>query len=89
MQFGARKILLVGFDMSIEKGSHFHGKHPSPLNNPRQASVDRWRAILDDQAPLLARLGIPVINCASHSRLAAYPRRPLLEALQDDRSDQL
>lgn len=81
LQFGAARILLCGFDCSLEKGVHFHGSHPSPLNNPRQASVDRWRAILDAQAPFLAQAGVSVINCAPHSRLTAYPRQPLLEAL--------
>lgn len=81
VQLEARRILLCGFDCSIEKGIHFHGSHPSPLNNPRQASVDRWRAVLDAQAPLLEQIGIEVINCAPHSRLTAYRRQPLLEAL--------
>lgn len=83
LQLGAGRILLCGFDCSLEKGTHFHGRHPSPLNNPRQASVDRWRGILDAQAPLFQELGVPVINCSPHSRLTAYPRRPLLEALAD------
>lgn len=85
VQFGARRILLAGFDCSIEKGLHFHGSHPSPLNNPRQASVDRWRQILDDQAPVFDRLGIEVINCAPHSRLTAYRRQPLSEAIAHGR----
>ena len=88
VQLGARRILLCGFDCSIEKGIHFHGRHPAPLNNPRQASVDRWRAVLDAQAPFLESRGIEVINCAPHSRLTAYRRQPLLEALADER-DQL
>lgn len=81
LQFGARDVLLCGFDCSLEKGTHFDGRHPSPLDNPRQASVDRWRAALDNQAPLLASMGARVINCAPHSRLSAYPRQPLAEAL--------
>lgn len=81
IQFGARRLLLCGFDSSIEKGLHWHGRHPSPLNNPRQASVDRWGGALDAQAPALESWGVEVINCASHSRLAAFPRRPLMEAL--------
>lgn len=83
VQFKPRRILLVGFDCSIEKGVHFHGSHPSPLNNPRQASVDRWGAVLDAQKALVDHLGIDVVNCAPHSRLTAYRRQPLLEALLD------
>jgi hypothetical protein len=83
LQWGATRVLLVGFDCSIEKGRHFFGSHPSPLDNPRQAGVDRWRAALDSQKPLLDLMGVSVINCAPHSRLSAFPRQPLLEALAD------
>ncbi|MAD98921.1 MAG: hypothetical protein CMB99_16465 [Flavobacteriaceae bacterium] len=82
VQFGASRILLLGLDYSIEKGVHFHGRHQPPLSNPRQASVDKWRGILDRQAPIFEKLGIEVINCAPHSRLAAYPRMPILDALK-------
>lgn len=85
-RFGAAEILLVGFDCSIEKGVHFHGSHPSPLTNPKQGSVDQWRAFLDAAAPALAAAGVQVINCSHHSRLAAFERRPLLEALSCPRS---
>lgn len=83
LQWGATRLLLVGFDCSLEKGRHFFGSHPSPLDNPRQAGVDRWRAALDGQAPLLDLMGIDVINCAAHSRLTAFRRQPLMEALAD------
>lgn len=85
LQMGARRILLVGFDCSLEKGRHFFGSHPSPLDNPRQAGVDRWRAALDSQKTLLDLMGVEVVNCAPHSRLAAYPRQTLSEALANVR----
>lgn len=84
-RFGATRILLCGFDCSLERGIHFHGSHPSPLVNPRQASVDAWRGFLDDQAPALASMGVRVINCSPHSRLSAFERQPLLEALGHER----
>jgi len=82
IQFGASRIVLVGFDASLQHGVHWHGRHPSPLVNPGQAAVDRWRLLLDQQAPLLDRLGIEVVNASRHSALAAYPRMDLLEALK-------
>ncbi len=81
VQFGASKVVLVGFDMTLEKGTHWHGKHPPGLNNPKQASVDRWRLELDRQAPLLQAMGIEVLNASPHSRLTAYKRVPFLEAI--------
>lgn len=82
MQFGASRIVLVGFDMSIMKGSHWHGRHAPGLNNPKQASVDKWRAQLDAQAPVLERIGIEVLNSSPHSALSAYKRVPFLEAVK-------
>lgn len=84
-RFGADRILLCGYDCSLERGFHFHGSHQSPLVNPRQASVDQWRELLDAQAPALASMGVRVINCSPHSRLTAFERQPLLEALAHDR----
>lgn len=81
VQFGATRIILVGFDMSIDKGVHWHGKHPSPLSNPRQASVDKWRIELDAQAPLLERMGVDVVIGSPWSKLTAYKRVPLQEAI--------
>ena len=81
IQMGAARIILVGYDMSLEKGTHWHGRHPPGLNNPRQASVDKWRLELDAQAPLLERMGIEVLNASPHSRLTAYPRVEFQEAV--------
>ena len=63
-----------------ERGEALHeehepqGKHYVTLyaNPPGQAAI----AAVD-------QLGIDVVNCAPHSRLTAYRRQPLLEALLD------
>lgn len=80
--FGARRIILVGFDMTLERGVHWHGRHPPGLNNPRQASVDKWRLELDAQAPVLAAHGVEVLNASRYSRLTAFPKVDLVEALR-------
>lgn len=85
VQWGARRILLVGFDMNLKRGAHWHGRHPAGLNNPRQANVDMWRRVLDDQAPILHNLGVEVLNCSMSSDLTAYRKVPFLEAVQYER----
>lgn len=80
-RFGCTRILLVGFDYSLRHGSHWHGNHPPPLTNPRQATVDEWRAILDGEADALADAGIEVINCSPSSALSRFRRLSLMEAL--------
>lgn len=85
LQFGARRILLVGFDMRIDQGHHWHGLHPSGLNNPTKPTVERWRKALDAQAGKLRELGAEVINCSEASALTAYRKMGLNEALHADR----
>ncbi len=82
VQFGAAKIILIGFDMRLDLGIHWHGKHGRGLNNPSERNVAKWRRILDGQAPRLAEFGVTVINCSAVSALEAFPKMSLTEALQ-------
>lgn len=81
VQFMPAKIVLVGFDMTLAHGVHWHGKHPSGMNNPRARNVERWRKCLDAAAPTVAALGIRVFNASPISALQNYPKTSLLEAL--------
>lgn len=74
IQFGASRVFLVGFDMSLDHGYHWHGRHQDGLSNPKQAGVDRWREIFDAQKPILDRLGIDVLIASPNSRLTAFRR---------------
>jgi hypothetical protein len=79
LQFGAARIVLVGFDMRVDRGLHWHGAHGAGLNNPAAQNVSRWRRILDEQAPVLCALGVEVLNASPVSALTRYPKRSLLE----------
>lgn len=81
VQCGARRVVLVGFDLTLDYGTHWHGRHPKGLNNPNAAALRRWRRVLDDQAPRLKALGVEVINASPISALEAYPKAGLEEAL--------
>lgn len=63
--FGAKKILLLGFDM---QGSHFFGNHPSPLTNPRALDFKRHLEQFNHFPT-----DIEVINCTQGSALNKYP----------------
>lgn len=82
-QFGARRIILVGFDMRIDQGRHFFGNHLYTNQRPSQANVDRWRPIMDRQATGLRERGIEVVNCSPVSALTAYPKMSFEDALND------
>lgn len=80
-QFGARRILLVGFDMRVDKGPHFFGDHKYD-RRPTEKSVSQWRALLDAQAPVLKARGIEVINCSPVSALRGFPKQSLEASLE-------
>jgi hypothetical protein len=73
VQFGATRIVLVGYDMRIDRGLHWHGPHPKGLNNPSEQVLARWRRALDGTAETLAGLGVEVLNASPVSALKAYP----------------
>lgn len=92
VQFGSKKIILVGFDMRIDRGLHWHGPHqttkgigkraePTGLHNPHMGQVQRWRKILDGVRPELDRLGVSVINASLVSKLEKYPKMEFEKAL--------
>lgn len=73
-QFGAARIVLVGFDMHVAGGVHWHGRHPRGLNNPDARNTARWRRLMDAAAPDLAARGIEVLNASPTSALTAYAK---------------
>lgn len=81
IRFGAERLLLVGFDVRVDRGLHWHGVHDRRLNNPDEDRTARWRRILDDAALHLAAAGVEVINCSPISALTAYPKLTLEAAL--------
>jgi hypothetical protein len=81
-QFGPAAILLVGFDMCLEYGLHWHGNHPEGMKNPLPGLVERWRRATDDAAAVLKTKGILVINCSPISALKRYPKMDFAEALE-------
>lgn len=81
VQFGVKSIALVGYDMRCDRGLHWHGKHVQGLNNPTSGNVERWRRVTDEAAPVLAALGVRVVNCSPISALVNYPKMTLSEAL--------
>lgn len=90
IQFGCKKIILVGFDMRIDKGLHWHGKHgkykssfgeTKALKNPHAQQVERWRKSMDACKPWLDARGVRVINCSLVSALRSYPKMKFEDAI--------
>lgn len=74
--FGAKRILLCGFDC---KGGRWFGNHPRPLSNTHH--YKQWLGKFDGMAKAYKKLGVDVINCTPGSALKVFPFADLSKAL--------
>lgn len=76
--WGAKRVLLVGFDMHTRGPRHFFGDHPAPLSNWMQFEkvVPFYRRAAKALPP-----EIEIVNCTPGSALDCWPIVPLEEAL--------
>jgi hypothetical protein len=75
--FGAERIILLGYDCSVEHGSHWHGNHPEGLGNCE--SVGHWQRYFAEVNRLLPH--VEIINSSRRTALDIWPRVPLEDAL--------
>jgi hypothetical protein len=73
---GARRVLLIGFDMHARDGLHWHEPHPKGLFNPSKAGMRLWC----DEVHAAAKRLSGVINCTPGSALQCFPTMSLEEA---------
>ncbi len=81
MQFGCARIILVGYDMTLSHGTHWHADHKGELTNPTSGNVSRWRRAVEGIAPVADHYDIEIINCSPISALTSYPKMSLEDAL--------
>jgi hypothetical protein len=82
VQWGARRILLIGFDMTDASGVHWYGRNTWLMaNNPDHHNFKRWIAAFEAAAPVLAKMGVEVINCSRYSALKCFPKLSIEDAL--------
>lgn len=81
--FGARRIVLLGYDFTVGPGGrrHWHGDHPRPLGNAPPSRYPAWANAMNVLATDLKRSGVEVINASRRTALRCFPRRDLTEAL--------
>lgn len=84
LQFGASRLLLIGFDFSDRSGAHYYGRNGWPMaNNPTADNFRRWLQSLTANAGELQRLGVDVINAAPFSALQCFRKRSVAEAIAE------
>jgi hypothetical protein len=75
VQFGAKKILLIGFDMHDRSGVHWYGRNQgNGRNNPSQENFARWRKAFEVAAPKLKTRGVEIVNASDNSDLKCFER---------------
>jgi len=80
--FGAKKIVLLGFDMQRTGGrEHWHGKHEGNL--PHGAGFGSWMKSMAFLAADLRRMGVDVVNCSRVTAMRCF-RRATLEEIFDE-----
>ncbi|HDX9111839.1 TPA: hypothetical protein RQO74_000277 [Klebsiella michiganensis] len=68
---GAKRIILLGYDCSLQNGIHWHGKHNNGLRNPDRDSLKRWKNEFRQVIPIVGAHN--VINCSRHTELDMFP----------------
>ncbi len=77
---GARKIILLGFDMQRTEGkSHWHGDHPGQLN--RSSAYPTWIQNFNILARDLRDAGVDVVNATRATALHCFKQVNLEDAL--------
>ena len=85
-KFGAKKIVLVGFDMTQnprngKKGSN--NWHPNKVVTSERTYENFREAFTNDVKPAAEKRGIEIINATPGSRLDCFPIVTLKEAVQE------
>lgn len=84
VQFGAKKILLIGFDMDHRaRHPHWYGRNNGPgRTNPDHFNYDRWRKAFTQSSASLRDAGVEVINASPVSALKCFDRLSVIETLE-------
>lgn len=81
VNFGCRKIILIGFDMTTKYGLHWHEPYPG-VENPTSNKALRWQRCLDGAANTLDKIGVCVVNCSEKSKLMKFDKMSFHDAMR-------
>lgn len=82
LQFGAKRILLVGFDMHGRGGEHWYGRNNwNAANNPTTDNYRRWVRCFENAAPKISDMGAEVINTSPFSDLKRFKKMTIEQSL--------
>jgi len=82
---GARKIVMLGFDMSVKNGTHWHGDHQE-TTNPNSRRANHWRNHIE-KLDKNSKVDIDIINASRYTELNAFKQQTLEEVLEEERGN--
>lgn len=68
---GAKKVILLGFDMHAKMGHNYHQDHPRGV--PKSIYADKYFQCFNMLKPSLEALGVQVVNATLGSALPTFP----------------
>lgn len=74
---GAKKIILLGFDMTSKHGNHWHKEHPNPLRTTAPETFESWIQAFTELSEVLKSMGVEVVNCSPSTALHCFRRASL------------
>lgn len=79
---GAAKIILLGFDYSVEHGRHWHRDHPAHMRNPDRVKCLNWTLAFHRLWELRFKdAPFKLVNCTPRTALRLIPRGRLEDEL--------
>jgi hypothetical protein len=82
-QFGARRILLLGFDCQDRSGAHWYGRNTAQgMGNPGENNFRRWIPAFATAAQQLEERGVEVINASQITAVKGFPKISVAETLE-------
>lgn len=78
------RILLVGYDMHMGNGVHWHDRHAGHLHNPGTGEARMWVTEMERIGPRFLAKGVKIVNCTPGSAIKCFPSADFEKALNDD-----
>jgi len=75
IKLGAKKIILLGYDCSVENGTHWHDDHEH--KNPTASKTRIWLGQFRQVADEAKKANVEIINCSRHTALKCFPQGEL------------
>lgn len=84
IQFGANKILLLGFDMDHKaRHPHWYGRNNGPgRTNPDHFNYDRWRRAFAQSMEVIQDAKVEIINASLGSAVTCFRKQAVKETLE-------